>query len=63
MGIEIERKFLLSNDSWREQADAGVVYSQGYLISDPLRSVRVRLAGDKAWLNIKKVKSTIRRLE
>jgi len=63
MAIEIERKFLLSNDSWREHADAGVFYSQGYLISDPQRSVRVRLAGDKAWLNIKKVKSAIRRLE
>lgn len=63
MAIEIERKFLLGDDSWREQADAGVFYSQGYLASDPLSSVRVRLAGDKAWLNIKKATSAIRRLE
>jgi len=63
MAIEIERKFLLDDDSWREQADAGVLYSQGYLASDPLCSVRVRLAGDRAWVNIKKAISTIRRLE
>ena len=63
MAIEIERKFLLRDDSWREQAEAGVFYSQGYLASGPLSSVRVRLAGDKAWLNIKKATSTIRRLE
>ncbi|HED18807.1 MAG TPA: CYTH domain-containing protein [Gammaproteobacteria bacterium] len=63
MAIEIERKFLLRDDSWREQADAGVVYRQGYLASDPLSSVRVRLAGDRAWLNIKKATSALRRLE
>ncbi|GMQ83764.1 MAG: CYTH domain-containing protein [Gammaproteobacteria bacterium] len=63
MAIEIERKFLLRDDSWREQADAGVFYRQGYLAGDLLSSVRVRLAGDKAWLNIKEATSTIRRLE
>ena len=63
MAIEIERKFLLRNDSWRKQSDEGVFYRQGYLSSNPLSCVRVRLAGDKAWLNIKKATSTIRRLE
>lgn len=63
MAIEIERKFLLHDDSWREQADAGVFYRQGYLASDQVSSIRVRLAGDKAWLNIKKAASAIRRLE
>ncbi|MFQ5645122.1 MAG: CYTH domain-containing protein [Thiogranum sp.] len=63
MAIEIERKFLLRDDSWRRQADAGVHYSQGYLSSDPQRCIRVRLAGDRAWLNIKKATSTLRRLE
>jgi len=28
MAIEIERKFLLGDDSWREQANTGVFYSQ-----------------------------------
>lgn len=63
MGIEIERKFLVSNDSWRAHADAGDHYRQGYLSRDPQRSVRVRVAGELAWLNIKSATSTIRRLE
>jgi len=63
MGVEIERKFLVSNDNWRSQADAGDHYRQGYLSHDPLRSVRVRIAGERAWLNIKHATSSIRRLE
>jgi len=63
MGVEIERKFLVRNDEWRLQADAGEHYRQGYLSHDPLRSVRIRVAGEKAWLNIKCATSPIRRLE
>ncbi len=63
MAIEIERKFLVSNDRWRLQADSGVHYRQGYLSHDPRRCVRVRIAGDQAWLNIKCATSPIRRLE
>lgn len=53
MGVEIERKFLVVDDSWREAASAGLRYRQGYLSTDPSNSVRVRVCGDKAWLNIK----------
>ena len=53
MGREIERKFLVKGDAWR----ASVAYSkrmcQGYLADGERASVRVRLAGDEAWLNIK----------
>ena len=63
MAIEIERKFLVRDDSWRAQADAGLFYSQGYLSTDPQRCVRVRIAGQRAWLNIKSAVSTLRRLE
>jgi len=63
MAIEIERKFLVRDDGWRQQADAGIYYSQGYLSSDPQCCIRVRLAADRAWLNIKKATSEIRRLE
>ena len=63
MAIEIERKFLVCDDSWRTQADSGVFYSQGYLSTDPQRCVRVRIAGQRAWLNIKSAVSTLRRLE
>jgi CYTH domain-containing protein len=52
MPVEIERKFLVIGDAWREQA-TGRQIRQGYLSSDPGRSVRVRLAGEQAWLTIK----------
>jgi adenylate cyclase len=63
MATEIERKFLVRDESWRAEADQGVFYSQGYLSSDPKRSIRVRIAGKRAWLNIKSAVSTLRRLE
>ncbi|OHE80740.1 MAG: CYTH domain protein [Lysobacterales bacterium GWF1_69_6] len=60
MGIEIERKFLLAGDGWRAAAVKSVRMAQGY-INDmaALRegrqnaSVRVRIAGDAAFLNLK----------
>lgn len=53
MGIEIERKFLVTGDGWRQPASAQTRFSQGYLSRDPARTVRVRLAGERAWLTIK----------
>jgi adenylate cyclase len=53
MGREIERKFLVAGDGWRDAADEGTVFKQGYLQSAPGRTVRVRLAGDRAWLTVK----------
>ena len=52
MAAEIERKFLVADDSWRD-GTAGVRIAQGYLSQDPDRTVRVRLAGERAWLTIK----------
>ena len=52
MATEIERKFLVVGDSWREGA-SGTEFCQGYLSRESGRSVRVRLAGDSAWLTIK----------
>lgn len=63
MGREIERKFLLSNDSWRDTAPDGVRMSQGYLSKTHGRTVRVRLAGEKAWLTIKGAGEGISRAE
>lgn len=54
MGIEIERKFLLSSDAWRAGAK-GTMYRQGYLNSAKERTVRIRTVGDKAFLTIKGV--------
>lgn len=62
MPIEIERKFLVKNDDWRSQA-VGSLYCQGYLARDPARTVRVRIAGDRAYLTIKGPSEGIRRAE
>ena len=53
MGVEIERKFLVVGDAWRAAASPGMPCRQGYLSTDPGCSVRVRVCGDKAWLNVK----------
>ena len=52
MPVEIERKYLVTGDAWRDQA-TGRYFRQGYLSIDPERSVRIRLAGDEGWLTIK----------
>ncbi len=63
MATEIERKFLLVDDSWRQQAQPGTRYTQGYLGAIDRASVRVRIAGDKAALNIKSATLGIQRSE
>lgn len=53
MSVEIERKFLVASDEWREQAGDGEVIRQGYLIAEKKRSARVRLRAGKATLTLK----------
>jgi adenylate cyclase len=52
VGIEIERKFLVRGDGWRALGQP-VLLRQGYLSSDPARTVRVRIEGGQATLTIK----------
>jgi adenylate cyclase len=52
MAVEIERKFLMSGNDWRDGAQ-GIHYRQGYLNLDPERTVRVRIAGEHGFLTIK----------
>jgi CYTH domain-containing protein len=52
MGLEIEKKYLVKDTSWKQQAK-GVHYRQGYLSSNPERTVRVRTLENKAFLTIK----------
>jgi len=61
MAIEIERKFLVVGDAWRDAP--AVFYSQGYLNRDKARTVRVRIAGDEAFLTIKGTSVGARRAE
>lgn len=70
MGIEIERKFLLSGDDWRDAASHSERIAQGYLVGakalrdgNALASVRVRRIGERAWLNIKSAQLGIERAE
>ena len=51
MAIEIERKFLLANDTWRAQVQQSTRIAQGYLATDP--TVRVRIKGETGFLTIK----------
>jgi adenylate cyclase len=61
MTTEIERKFLVTGNAWRQPTP--VRFSQGYLNRDPERTVRVRLAGEEALLTIKGLTIGISRVE
>ena len=52
MGKEIERKYLIKDDTWRKDA-SGTTYRQGYLSTVKERTVRVRTIDDKGFLTIK----------
>ncbi len=62
MGVEIERKFLLRDESWRESAGPGVPYVQGYMRTSK-GILRARIAGEKAFLTLKGESSGASRLE
>ena len=60
MGIEIERKFLVAGDAWRDAAHEVVPMAQGYINDmgamdrgEQKASVRVRIQGEAAFLNLK----------
>ncbi len=63
MGIEIERKFLVKNELWREHVVAESKLVQGYLARGKNATVRVRIADGRAHLNIKGANVGIRRTE
>ena len=78
MAVEIERKFLVVGEDWREQAQRSQRLVQGYLTTPGGRgrpenpqldsagapcSVRVRIGGERAWLSIKSAIAGIERRE
>jgi adenylate cyclase len=63
MPQEIERKFLLKNDRWRSSVHESRVLRQGYLCGNRHASVRVRIDGERANLNIKSATLGVERLE
>ena len=62
MGTEIERKFLVQNNDWKKSV-VGVEYKQGYIHISVDKTVRVRIEGSKAFLNIKGKKEGFSRKE
>ncbi len=63
MGIEIERKFLVINDNWRNSVTKSSHYTQGYFATNDECSIRIRISDDKAELNIKSATLGISRSE
>jgi adenylate cyclase len=52
MPQEIEHKYLVRLDVWKP-TESGVLFRQGYLSTAEQRVVRVRIAGERAYLTIK----------
>jgi adenylate cyclase len=64
MGIEIERKFLVRGEAWRDTATAEVNIRQAYLASGERSTTRVRIKnGRDATLTVKSKRAELRRLE
>jgi adenylate cyclase len=57
MKLEIERKFLVTDDAWRRDAIACAELRQGYLANTATSSVRVRVAGTEGWLSVKAMRA------
>lgn len=62
MPVEIERKFLVTGEGWRAFGP-GVRYRQGYLTTEPGRTVRIRMAGDRGYITIKGKSTGVSRAE
>lgn len=62
MAKEIERKFLVKNESFK-LFSSGVIFRQGYLNRDKARTVRVRVAGEQAFITIKGLTNGMERME
>jgi adenylate cyclase len=61
MAIEIERKYLVTGDGWRQPC--GQAISQGYLSLDKERTVRVRVSGEQGFLTVKGITKGASRAE
>jgi len=64
MAIEIERKFLVDHDQWRLlNKPEGKHYRQGYILSDDIKTIRVRVTDEHGYITIKGKTKGISRLE
>ena len=54
MGLEIERKFLVNHAKWAEtEKPKEEFYRQGYMLTDPNKTIRVRATDNKGFITIK----------
>jgi adenylate cyclase len=64
MAKEIERKYLIHHEKWQKvEKPAGERYRQGYLLTDPQKTIRVRVTETSGYLTIKGLSVGTTRLE
>ena len=63
MALEIERKYLVINEKWKDHVISEAVIKQGYLATTSKAGIRVRVDGEQANLNVKGKTVGISRLE
>ncbi|MCU0437012.1 MAG: CYTH domain-containing protein [Raineya sp.] len=64
MGLEIERKFLVQPDIWDKlPKEKGEFYKQGYISTEPSKTIRVRLTEQSAFITIKGSSQGFSRME
>ena len=64
MATEIEHKYLVKHDHWKNvQPDRSINIRQGYLLTDPDKTIRVRTSGDQGYLTVKGKSTGASRLE
>lgn len=63
MALEIERKYLIKNTSYRNMSCGSVEIVQGYICRNPERVVRVRKFGEEAFITLKGKNKGLARLE
>ncbi len=51
--IEIERKFLVTSETFKQEARTSIRIVQAFLNTDPERTVRIRTKGDKGYITVK----------
>ena len=61
MATEIERKFTIKNNDWQSEVVKKEYYCQGYMVNTEQASVRIRIIGEQANLNIKNATLGIQR--
>ena len=63
MAYEIEHKYLVVNDSYKDMATGKVEIKQGYLNRNPERTVRIRTVVKRGFLTVKNKNHGTKRLE